>query len=83
MRNAMRLAKSELHNLKRIRTELEESAGTKFPADVLTELLVLYDACIAIEMTDREVQEVLGPKAHLYITRYLDSMIGAEMKLAA
>lgn len=79
----MELAQREIGNLKRIRTELEESAGAEFPKDVLTELLVLYDACQAIEMTDGQMRQVLGPKAYQYINRYLNSMIGTEVRLAA
>lgn len=46
--------------LVRIRKELETESGSDYPHSVLRELLVLYDACSALGMDMKRIEQVLG-----------------------
>lgn len=59
--------------LARIRQELETESGSDYPHTVLRELLVLYDACGALGLDMRRIEQVLGTvglqnvKSHLEV----------------
>ena len=61
--------------LKRLRQELQETAGEEFPNGIHRELLVLYDVCKYLDLNIFEAKDVLGEFGWLYVTTQICSPV--------
>lgn len=58
--------------LRRLRMELQEKAGDRFPEALCTELLVLHDACRYLDLTIFQARDILGEVGWRYVTDYIN-----------
>ena len=62
--------------LRQLRFEYQESAGMDFPGSCLSEMLLLYDVCKALELSIFQAQEVLGAPAWKMVTDHINNPAG-------
>lgn len=56
----MRTDMQGVAQLRRLRQEFQEDAGADYPADVMTQLMVLYDVGKALDLNFFQLKDLLG-----------------------
>jgi len=69
----MRTNLQGIDSLKNLRQQWQEDAGEEYPRDVLSELLVLYDVCEALDLNIFEARDVMGTTGLQAVREHINS----------
>jgi len=70
--NLMRTSNRELVALKKIRQDLQEDAGSRYPDDVMVQLLMLYDVCNGLDLNIFALRDVLGSTGYQAVKDHIN-----------
>ena len=68
----MRTGNRELASLKKIRQDLQEDAGPRYPDDVMVQLLMLYDVCNGLDLNIFALRDILGTTGYQAVKDHIN-----------